>query len=51
MTRYPDIITRIRTGQGSRDASGRWTPGPAVETPLRASVQPLGLSDDPTGWW
>ena len=47
MRRYPDTITRIRTGLGSRDGTGRWTPGPAVETTLTASVQPLGLSDDP----
>ena len=48
MIRYPDTITRIRTGQGSWDATGRWTPGPAAETTLAASVQPLRLSDDPT---
>ena len=48
MTRYPDTIVRLRAAGGSRDAAGRWTPGEVTETTLGASVQPLGLSDDPT---
>ena len=48
MTRYPDTIVRLRAAEGSRSASGRWQPATATETTLRASVQPLGLSDDPT---
>ena len=46
--RYPDTITRLRAAEGSRSASGRWVPGPVTETALAASVQPRGLSDDPT---
>ena len=41
-------VTRLRGAPGSRDGTGRWTPGAVTETTLYASVQPLGLEDDPT---
>lgn len=38
-----DVTRRRRTG-GTRTA-GRWTPGSAVDTTIRGSVQPLGGRD------
>ena len=45
--RFPETITRIRYGAGSREGlSGKWVDGTPVETELRASVQPIELIDD-----
>ena len=45
--RFPETITRIRYGAGSREGlSGKWVDGAPVETELRASVQPVELLDD-----
>ena len=41
-------VTRLREAPGAFDGTGRWVPGAVTETTLYASVQPLGLEDDPT---
>ena len=43
--RFPHTITRIRRAPGSFNQFGEFEPGPLVETPLRANVQPLALTD------
>ena len=47
MNRFPDTITRVRQEAGYRNADDEFVPGAVVETPLRASVQPISLEDEP----
>ena len=43
--RFPDTILRRRQAPGERNRVGEWIEGEIVETELRASVQPLALTD------
>ena len=43
--RFPDTITRRRTGAATTNAFGEYVPGMTVETEFRANVQPLGVED------
>ena len=43
--RFPDTITRRREMAGHRDDFGEWHPGGTEDFELRASVQPLSLTD------
>ena len=43
--RFPDIITRRRTGAATTNAFGEFVPGAVTESDLRASVQPMTLED------
>ena len=43
--RFPDLITRRREMPGHRDDFGAWRPGQSMDVELRASVQPLDLTD------
>ena len=43
--RFPDRIFRRRESPGHRDDYGDWVPGATVDATLRASVQPLALTD------
>ena len=43
--RFPTNIIRIRQAPGDRNQWGEYVPGPTVETPLAANVQPLSLED------
>ena len=43
--RFPTTITRRRAGPGARDRHGEFQPGATVETPLRASIQPIRMED------
>ena len=44
--RFPHTVTRRRQAPGDWNNNGEWIPGEVVESELRASVQPLALTDD-----
>ena len=43
--RFPDTIVRRRSLPGMRDGFGEWVPGQSLDVSLRASIQPLALTD------
>lgn len=43
--RFPDTVTRRRTGADTVNDYGEVEPGPVTETELRASVQPISTED------
>ena len=43
--RFPDRIIRRRELPGRRNDVGEWVPGQTVDFELRASVQPIALTD------
>ena len=43
--RFPDTVTRRRTGPDTVNDFGEHVPGTVTETALRASVQPMSLED------
>ena len=45
LRRFPDTITRLRETPAERNSAGEYVRGAAVETELRASVQPMSLTE------
>ena len=50
LRRFPETIMRLRTASAGRNSAGEYIEGAIVEAELRASVQPIALTDaDVTG--
>ena len=45
LRRFEDLITRLRETPAERNSAGEYVGGVSTETDLRASVQPLALTD------
>lgn len=45
LRRFPETITRLRTASAGRNSAGEYIEGAIVEAELRASVQPIALTD------
>ena len=43
--RFPETIVRWRETPAERNAAGEYVEGDVIETELRASVQPIALTD------
>ena len=43
--RFPQEVIRRRQGVGDYNQFGEFEPGPVVETPLPALIQPLEIQD------